>query len=345
MLFNFIYQFVDSYGLAVIVFALLTKLILLPFSYKSKKGMQKMSALSAKQQALQKKYGNNRVKLNEEMQKLYEKEGVSPMSGCLPSFLPLPIMMGLYYVIEKPITFMMGIADADFMDAANNIPDSVALLTEYVTSHGLADLSSYTEYNVQIPIIESLSRLYAENGNAFPADLLSLSSDIANYLQPINFDFFGINLAQTPNFGDFNIMWLIPILSGATALLFSFISQKLQKVSNPNAMEAQGSMKLMLYLTPLMSVYFGFLLPAALGVYWIVNNIFSICSETALTFYMAKKNPPPEPEKKAKKPHAAPAEPKSGELPAGGAEPAQLPAETPQYGHSKGSRGRQKKKK
>ena len=77
-----IYNLVGSYGLAIILFALLSKFILMPLSIKSKKSMRKMSALSSKQMALQKKYANNRVKLNEELQKLYDQEGVSPMSGC-----------------------------------------------------------------------------------------------------------------------------------------------------------------------------------------------------------------------------------------------------------------------
>ena len=96
-----------SYALALIVFTLLTKVILFPLSYKGKKGMMQMNTMQAEMARLQKQYGNNRVKYNEEVQKLYEREGVNPMSGCLWSFLPLPILMALYYVIRRPMLYMM----------------------------------------------------------------------------------------------------------------------------------------------------------------------------------------------------------------------------------------------
>ena len=85
MLLNLIYGAVESYGLAIILFALLVKIIILPISYHGKKGMLKMSAMQGKMMQIQKKYANNKMKMNEEISKLYEKEGVSPMSGCLPS--------------------------------------------------------------------------------------------------------------------------------------------------------------------------------------------------------------------------------------------------------------------
>lgn len=300
MLLMAIYNLVGSYGLAIIIFALLSKFILLPLTIHSKKSMRKMSALSQKQQALQKKYANNRVKLNEELQKMYEKEGVSPMSGCLPSFLPLPIMMGLYYAIEKPITFMMGITDKDFV--MEGFPDSVQLLINYVQNNGLADLSKFNEYYVQIPLMETLNKLALPDGS-FPEAITSLSTEISQHLVPLNFDFFGFNLAQTPNIKEFGIIWLLPILSGATALLSSVVMQKMQQKSNPSAAQMQGSMKVMLYMMPLFSVYLGFILPAALAVYWITNNLFTMAQEVFLTWYMDKYHPieVEDPKKKKKK--------------------------------------------
>lgn len=295
-----IYNLVGSYGVAVILFALLAKLVLMPISIKSKKSMRKMSAMSAKQAALQKKYANNRVKLNEEMQKLYEAEGVSPMSGCLPSFLPLPIMMGLYYAIEKPVTFMMGITDKDFV--TQEFPNSVQLLIDYVQNNGLADLSGYNDFYVQIPLMEALNNLADAAGN-FPHAITSLSTEIANNLVPLNFSFLGFNLAQTPSIKEPGLIWILPILSGVTALLSSWVMQKMQAKANPQAAQMQGSMKTMLYIMPLFSVYLGFILPAALAVYWVTNNIFTMLQEIFLTWYMEKYHPLPkeEPKKKKKK--------------------------------------------
>ena len=91
------YNLTSSYGLSLIFFTLVIKLVLLPFQMKSKKSMVRMNRMSGKMQEIQKKYANNQMKMNEEMQKFYAEEGINPMSGCLWSFLPMPIMIALYY--------------------------------------------------------------------------------------------------------------------------------------------------------------------------------------------------------------------------------------------------------
>ena len=101
------YNLTGSYGVSLILFTLVIKLILLPFQMKSKKSMVRMSRMSGKMQEIQKKYANNQLKMQEEMQKFYQEEGVNPMSGCLWSFLPLPILMALYYIIREPIVYFM----------------------------------------------------------------------------------------------------------------------------------------------------------------------------------------------------------------------------------------------
>ena len=101
------YNLTNSYGVALILFTLVIKLIMLPFQMKSKKSMVRMSRMSGKMQEIQKKYANNQLKMQEEMQKFYQEEGFNPMSGCLWSFLPLPILMALYYIIREPIVYFM----------------------------------------------------------------------------------------------------------------------------------------------------------------------------------------------------------------------------------------------
>ena len=102
-----LYNLTSSYGIAIILFTLVIKLIMLPFQMKSKKSMMRMSRMSGKVQEIQKKYANNQAKMTEEMQKLYAEEGFNPMSGCLWSFLPLPILIALYSIIRQPITHFM----------------------------------------------------------------------------------------------------------------------------------------------------------------------------------------------------------------------------------------------
>lgn len=264
MILSAIYRAVGSYGLAVILFAVLAKIILMPLAYKNKKSMKKMQALSAKQQELQKKYGKNRERLNEEIQRLYEKEGVSPMSGCLTTFIQLPIMMALYYAVQRPLTYMVGLYEADIAGLANLVG---------------VEITAQNTYTVQLTIAEALNKFVDAAGN-FGAEVQNalVTDGIMQYMFPINFDFMGLNLSQTPSIKEFSILWLIPILSGLTAFLSSMAMQKLQGTSQ----QMQGSMKTVLYLMPLMSVYFGFILPASIGIYWIANNLLSIVQEVIL---------------------------------------------------------------
>ena len=125
------YNLTGSYGMAIILFTLVLKLITLPFQMKSKKSMMRMSRMSGRLQEIQKKYAKNQAKQAEEMQKLYAEEGVSPMSGCLWSFLPLPILLALYSIIRQPITHFMMLSREvvqQMVDAVSNAGFSLEAL-------------------------------------------------------------------------------------------------------------------------------------------------------------------------------------------------------------------------
>lgn len=281
ILLNVIYNAVGSYGLAVILFALLVKIIILPIAYHGKKGMLRMSKLQGQMQQIQKKYANNKVKMNEEISKLYEKEGVSPMSGCLPSFLPLPIMMGLYYAVVKPMSFMMGLSGG----APDTSTEDINLLAQKV---GI-EITQQNSYTVQTEIAQACNQFF-HNGK-LDAEIASLSDNIKNLLQPMNFDLFGLDLSVKPTL-TLSILLLIPILSGLSAFLSSWILQKMQNNNNNGAnAQMQGSMKTIMYIMPLMSVYFAFQFPAAIGIYWIANNIFTCIQEIVLTKIIRHKYP------------------------------------------------------
>ena len=258
-----IFKIVCNYGLAVILFALLVKLVVIPLTIKSKKSMLAMSAMNAELQQLQKKYANNRVKLNEEMQKLYDRHGVNPMSGCLPQFIPLIIMMGLYYAVQQPLKFMMGFGDEVIGQLANLVGVDMAT----------------AGYYGQITIAEKLGQIYQEAGGVWPDTVTAITNGSGELLK-IYFIFLGLNLAQTPSISDPSIIWIIPLLSGVTAYLSSYIMQKMQGTQNS---AAAGQMKVLNILMPLMSLYFGFILPGAIGIYWIFNNVFSCVQEIVLT--------------------------------------------------------------
>ena len=266
-----IFKGVGSYGLAVILFALLVKLVCMPLSIKGKKSMLAMNALNAELQQLQKKYANNRVKLNEEMQNLYERHGVNPMSGCLPQFIPLFIMMGLYCAVQQPLKFMMGFGD-----------DVIAKLGAEVG----VDMAQAGFYG-QITIAEKLNDLFQSAGGVWPQNITSITDGMGELLN-IDFGFYGLNLAQSPSFRDPSILWVIPILSGATAFLSSFIMQKMQQTKTENN-AAAAQMKMLNLMMPLMSLYFSFIVPGAIGIYWIFNNVFTCLQEIVLTKYLRGK--------------------------------------------------------
>lgn len=258
---RFIYDLVGNYGLSIILFTLLTQMLMLPMTWKQKKGMMDVQRIQPKMQELQKKYANNREKYAQEVQKLYDQEGVSPLSGCLPMLLTLPIMMGLYYVVAQPLRYFMGL--------------SVEEISTLASALGVTDTNVYTQ---QIAVI----------GQMF--DKFDVVKDLVPGLFRVDFRFLGLNLAQTPSFKEFGALWIIPVLSGGTAYLQSWVMRLMQKRQGVVQDAAAGaSTAMMNIMMPAMSVYFGFILPAGLGVYWIARNLFSTVQELVLTPYFIKK--------------------------------------------------------
>lgn len=258
---RFIYELVGNYGLSIFLFALLAKLLMLPLNIKSKRSMIDMQRIQPKLLELQKKYGRDRQMYAQKAQELYDNEGVSMSAGCLPQLITLPIMLGLYYVIQQPLTY--------FMQLTADEISSIASALNYTMSEG---------YLSQI----GLAGVMHEN--------FDLISHISDKIMQVDFNFLGINLAATPSFKEFGLMWLIPILSAGTSILYTYISQKLNKkisgnVQNPQSQSMNGMMYIMM---PAMSLYFGFILPAGLGLYWISNNILMVLQEFLLTKLLYK---------------------------------------------------------
>ena len=272
------YDLTNSYGVALILFTLVIKLIMLPFQMKSKKSMMRMSRVSGQMQDLQKRYAKNQAKLQEEMQKLYEEEGVNPMSGCLWSFLPLPILMALYSIIRQPITHFMMLSKDVLQTVVQSVADAGVDLTNIVMmdkatgapalKDGLYQMAAYGQIN--------LVKAVQEMGLSTPDGWFN-----------VNYKFLGLDLTATPweYVKSFTFTWavigviLIPILAGLSQFVFSKLTMKTQ----PQADAAGGaSMKSMMYMMPLFSVYIAFIMPAALGVYWIAQSVFSLIQEAIL---------------------------------------------------------------
>ena len=282
------YSLTGSYGVSLILFTLVIKLILLPFQMKSKKSMVRMSRMSGKMQEIQKKYANNQVKMQEEMQKLYAEQGVNPMSGCLWSFLPLPILMALYYIIREPIVYFMNFGTRGnglkVLEAAKEVVTSIGLSWSTTTSGETVRDGIYA----QIEIVKHLSdnasnpavqKFFAENPNWVNVDYHFLGMDLST----VPSDAFAM-LKTGITLGAIGLI-LIPILSAA----FQVLTMKITMKGQPMEGAAASSNKMMMWMMPLMSLWIGFTLPAALGVYWIAQSAFSAIQEAILgRFYNTK---------------------------------------------------------
>ena len=260
------YDFSQNYGIALILFALVIKLVLFPFNLKGKKSMIQMNLLSSKMQQLQKQYGKDRERYNLEIQKLYEKEKVNPMSGCLWSFIPIIFLMVLYGIIREPLTYLM------------NVPADMINTVAEIT--GVANSGTYPQIAMLKAIADPavLEQVKAALGESAGAGLFSM-----------NVEFLGINLANIPqlNFWSNGMNWgsvglfLLPLVSVGTSLLSMYVSMKTNQMNRggeQNEQMAKTNRTMMIFM-PIMSLWIGFTVPAGLSIYWIAQYIFSIFQE------------------------------------------------------------------
>ena len=260
------YELTGSYGWALVLFTLVVKLITLPFQMKSKKSMMRMNLFQPKMKEIQTKYANNPQRMNEEMQLLYTQEGVNPMSGCLWSFLPFPILIALYSIIRQPLSRFMLLSK-----------DVVTEITSLATTLG---------YNA-----ESVRVGYEEIGLAkFISDNFSEFAGKFDGLLNVNYNFLGLDLTVMPTdvwkdffTGGWPIIGvvLIPFISAGLSFLQSKVSMSGNVAAEGNDATARSS-RMMMWMMPVMSLWIGFTLPAALGVYWIVNSLLYAIQEKVL---------------------------------------------------------------
>ena len=273
-----LYNLTGSYGWAIILFALAVNLILTPFMAKSKKSMMRSTRLQPKIQELQRRHEGNQQKLNAEMQKLYREEGVNPMSGCLWSLIPFPILIALYSVIRMPMTRMMSVSS-----------EFVTTLQNFFVEKGLYTIPERADAYVEI----KLTKLAHENWDLVQS---GLAGKIDPKFMDIDFSFLGLNLGDQPNWKFFTStdwsdvhvwlpalgLFLIPFISA----FLSWLSMKISTATNPPAAQdaqAAATTKSMNMMMPLMSIWICFIMPAAMGVYWIANSIFGVVRDYILT--------------------------------------------------------------
>ena len=278
-----IYNLVANYGLSIIIFTVLIKLILLPLNIHSQKAMKKQQKVQPIIAQLQEKYKNDQEKLQREMMKIYKENNISMTGGCLPMFIQFPILIGLYQVIQKPLSYLKGV---DWMQQA--VIDKVYMLRDAMAS-SIGSLAQQTEEQ-----LANMSQIQLSNW----AGIVNGPSDP----WVINFNFLGLDLSNVPSeafgyimrlvFSDWSkiLLLLIPILAVVSSLLTNKITmlQTGQTKTNDNS-QASQMQKSMLWMMPLMSGFFTLTLPSGLGIYWIISSVMQIVQQLVLNYYFDKK--------------------------------------------------------
>ncbi len=264
----FFFDLFDSFVPAVFIFVVIIKAISFPFELKTRKAMLKNAKISAKTQEIQKKYANNRQKLNEELAKLYEREGFNPMGGCLPQLLPMLVFTGVYGAVFRPLTNLFHVS-------------AEALSSAIEALKGLPGLSGdFTSVYSQLEIIKIFPQVSDKLTMFTPEQI----SDILDFNR--GFNFFGLDLFAVPMSSSFSTFaWIWPVLSAATMFASMIISQKMSGTTQ----QGPGCAKFIPFMIPLLFVSITLYAPAALGVYYTVFNLVSLIQSVLMAKFFGKK--------------------------------------------------------
>ena len=254
-LIRLIYNIVgQNYGLSIIIFTILTKVLLFPITYKQSKAMDEMNKLAPLEKEIREKYKGNKEKMSEELMKVYEKHKVNPMGGCLPLLIQIPIIFAMFYIVKQPLTYIM------------QVP------TE--------QLQQYTqEYLGKEEVTEN--------------DIKSNEIIIARENGLIDMNFLGINFGEVPS-DVFNkdvekrasyYSLLVPILS----LLFSIFQIKQNEKNSNLTDEQKEQQKTMNLMMPILSAYISCIMPLALGIYWLIGNVLQILTQYLVNLMLKRK--------------------------------------------------------
>lgn len=263
-LLNWLYQIFNNYGVAIIVFSVLLRIILIPITIKQQKSMKKSAEMQEKMNEIQRKYRNNPEKLNQETIDLYKREKMSPFTGCLSSILQIIIILAVFYLVSKPLTYMKKV--------------DTGLIDKYVQE--IKEETGTSPAYTEIAVIQKKA---AEDSNVY-----------------INMEFLGLDLSKVPNqnLTDYKV-YIIPILYVITTFISIKITNNLQSKKKKDvkliessengekskeevdpqeeALESMQQMnKSMSYMMPIMSVFIAFIAPLGLALYWFVSNVLMI---------------------------------------------------------------------
>ena len=305
------HSFIDNYALTIILFTILIKVVVMPFNLKSRRSTMRMASVQPKMQALQEKYKDDQEKLNQKMQELYRKEGVSPLGGCLPMIFSMIILFAMFYALR---TFANEQLVAQFLTFYHNpemdptaltdsflwiknlwMPDSpFATFLPDVQSLQLVDFEVWNNVSAKLAaagtIPEALTLADRNAVTAFINEVAApfISSEAyAPYIAPIsglgNMSMLGIIKFTIYKIG--NGWFVLPILS----IISQIFMQNLTMKSQPAAAQA-GNQKTMLYVMTFMSLYFCAIYNSAFALYWVVSNVYAIVEHIAFDKYFKQQD-------------------------------------------------------
>ena len=260
----------DSYGIALLLFTVVVKVILFPLNLKGKKSMIKMNVVNGQLQEIQKRCGNDKERYNQEVQRFYAENNVNPMGGCGWSMIPLFILWPLYAIIRRPLKYMMNLTEAASGKVAEVLGWTAKMGSEF-TPAGTNELTL-------------ASMMSAGNLESAKTAATAAGASAAGMFV-IDFDFFGIDLSQIPQlkFWEGGMTWasiglfLLPVISAAFSVLTMLVTQKTNQM---NKDQPAPKMNLSLILMgPIMSLWIGFAMPAGMCLYWIANSVLGMAQE------------------------------------------------------------------
>lgn len=259
------FSIVKNFGVAIIIFTLIVKLLLLPFSLKQQRSMAANARFQKKQREIMDRYGKDRVGAQMEIQKLMQKENVSLTGGCLPMIAPMFVMLGVYYSVINPLTNTLHIAS----DKVNRLLENMYALP------GMGSTFNNNNY-AQINAVKYFSPLkeFFTNGE-FTSSEAERIDEFAH-----GFNFMGWDLLATPANSSFaSMMWLIPVLCFVTSVASMLIIQKM------NGTPMKGCMFIFIFLMPLLTTWIAFSVPGAVGFYWIASTVLGFVQSLLLNIY------------------------------------------------------------
>ena len=294
---SFIYGLVQNYGIAIILFTVLVKIILLPLTIKQQKSMEKMQELQPLYQELQRKYGNDQQRLSLEYQKLLKEKNMNMMSGmgcsgCLLQLIQFPIILGLFYMMVSPLTYILKLPQEEIDQYKQN-------LNSYYASQIIESKQNSGETLTEAEIAEINSGDYLQNARYH--ELV-----IAKQEKLFNMQFLGINLGDiaNENRGNF-LLYIIPVLCmGITFISLRMSSKTLDEAKKKENIKANNDekgmttaneempmpdMRVMNTMMPIMTGYIAFIAPQGLGLYWTTNSLLQLIQMRVLKKMKDKK--------------------------------------------------------